>query len=158
PDAYEALRESFNSTTSELCAVLAHTAASAGNVLNGAAEIRTASNDLALRTEQQAASLEESAAAMREVTTMVQQTALNAAAVGQEMSEAHMSTLDGGKVVARAVDAMGAIQKSAGEITSIIDVIDGIAFQTNLLALNAGVEAARAGEAGKGFAVVATEV
>jgi methyl-accepting chemotaxis protein len=158
PDAYEALRESFNSTTSELCAVLAHTAASAGNVLNGAAEIRTASNDLALRTEQQAASLEESAAAMREVTTMVQQTALNAAAVGQEMSEAHISTLDGGKVVARAVDAMGAIQKSAGEITSIIDVIDGIAFQTNLLALNAGVEAARAGEAGKGFAVVATEV
>jgi methyl-accepting chemotaxis protein len=63
-----------------------------------------------------------------------------------------------GKVVGQAVDAMGKIEKSAGEIASIISVIDEIAFQTNLLALNAGVEAARAGDAGKGFAVVAQEV
>lgn len=158
PGEYEALRTSFNHMTHELCSVLAQTSISAGNVLTGAAEIRTASNDLAIRTEQQAASLEESAAAMREVTSMVQLTAQNAASVGLEMSDAHEAAKDGGQVVHRATNAMSAIQKSAGEITSIIDVIDGIAFQTNLLALNAGVEAARAGEAGKGFAVVATEV
>ena len=158
PPEFEPLRISFNSATETLCAVVTRTAASAGNVLNGSAEIRSASGDLAQRTEQQAANIEESAAAMREVTGMVQQTARSALEVGQQVSDAHGSATEGGIVVTRAVEAMGQIQKSSSEITSIIDVIDGIAFQTNLLALNAGVEAARAGESGKGFAVVANEV
>ncbi len=152
------ISHAYNSATSELSALMGKVASAANNVLTGASEIRSASSDLAQRTEQQAASLEESAAAMQEVTSMVQETAKNAGEVGKQMSEAHAAATTGGEVVRRAVVAMGAIQKSSSQITSIIDVIDGIAFQTNLLALNAGVEAARAGDAGKGFAVVANEV
>jgi len=153
-----AISRAFNEATTELSRILARVASAAGNVLTGASEIRSASDDLAARTEQQAASLRDSAQAMAEVTQMVQKTATNAGEVGLQVGEAHAAASDGGDVVQRAVQAMHAIQKSASEITNIIDVIDGIAFQTNLLALNAGVEAARAGDAGKGFAVVANEV
>lgn len=153
-----AISHAFNDATAELSQIMAKVADTANNVLNGASEIRSASDDLANRTEQQSANLRDSALAMAEVTQMVQQTATNATEVGEQVAEAHAAASDGGKVVHQAVDAMHTIQKSASEITNIIDVIDGIAFQTNLLALNAGVEAARAGDAGKGFAVVANEV
>ncbi len=63
-----------------------------------------------------------------------------------------------GVVVDRTIDAMAAIENSAGRISLIVRIIDEIAAQTNLLALNAAVEAARAGEFGRGFAVVANEV
>ncbi|SEM10677.1 Methyl-accepting chemotaxis protein (MCP) signalling domain-containing protein [Xaviernesmea oryzae] len=125
---------------------------------SGAREISQSAEDLSKRTEQQAASLEETAAALDQITTNVANSSKRTEEARHVALEANASAKKCGVVVSDAVAAMRRIETSSNQISSIIGVIDQIAFQTNLLALNAGVEAARAGEAGKGFAVVAQEV
>ena len=110
-----------------LADILSRVSTTASGVHTGATEIRAASDDLSQRTEQQAASLEETAAAMNQVTSMVQETARSAVQVNGSITEAHREATEGGKVVEKAVNAMGAIEKSAQEISQIINVIDGIA-------------------------------
>ena len=58
----------------------------------------------------------------------------------------------------KASEKIDVLNRSAGQIGTVVETINDISEQTNLLALNATIEAARAGEAGKGFAVVAGEI
>ncbi len=152
------LREDFNASVSRLSDALREVGENARAIDAGASQIRAAADDLSRRTEQQAASVEETAAALEQITTTVRDSTRRAEEAGQLVARTRSGAEKSGEIVRRAVSAMQEIEKSSSEITSIIGVIDEIAFQTNLLALNAGVEAARAGEAGKGFAVVAQEV
>ena len=156
--ALDKLRTDFNGASAKLRDTLKNIQQNAGAISAAAQQIQTASNDLAKRTETQAASVEETAAALEEITTTVGDSSHRAQEAGKLVRRTKENAEQSGKVVGQAVEAMGKIEKSASEIVNIIGVIDEIAFQTNLLALNAGVEAARAGEAGKGFAVVAQEV
>lgn len=158
PSAYEKIRADFNDTATKLMDTMRVFAGNAGAIRDGSREITSAADDLSRRTEQQAASLEETAAALDEITTTVRKTAEGANEARQLVASAKSDAEHSGDVVEKAVKAMTAIDSSSQQITRIIGVIDEIAFQTNLLALNAGVEAARAGEAGRGFTVVASEV
>ncbi|MFN7010958.1 MAG: methyl-accepting chemotaxis protein [Allorhizobium sp.] len=152
------LRSAFNSSVEGLESVLGQVSQIVGIIRDGTGQISHANHDLSARTERQAASIEETASALSNVTETVQQTARVAEQVGRLVEHARNGAERSGSIVTNAVEAMGKIESSSREISQIINVIDEIAFQTNLLALNAGVEAARAGEAGKGFAVVAQEV
>jgi methyl-accepting chemotaxis protein len=158
PGEYEKLRNDFNGAVEKLEEVLRAIATSTASISSGSAEISNGAEDLSRRTEHQAATLEETAAALDQITVTVQKTAQGATAGREAVASAKADAERSGDVVSRAVVAMNGIEKSSGQISQIIGVVDEIAFQTNLLALNAGVEAARAGDAGKGFAVVASEV
>ncbi|MEZ5796212.1 MAG: methyl-accepting chemotaxis protein [Paracoccaceae bacterium] len=155
---YEQLRADFNQTVGQLGALINEVVSTTGGIHKLSGDLDQASENLSSRTVAQAATLEETAAALEELTGSVREAAEMAGKVENAMVATQGEVEESGRIVTGAVEAMGEIETSAGHITQIIGVIDDIAFQTNLLALNAGVEAARAGEAGKGFAVVASEV
>jgi PAS domain S-box-containing protein len=155
---FEDLRHALNGTVTRFAEVVGQLRTASRSIRAATGEILSGANDLSERTSRQAATIEETSAAMEQLAGtvasnahMAQDAAAKALAVSRTASES-------GTVMTQANAAMERITASSGKISNIIGLIDDIAFQTNLLALNASVEAARAGDAGKGFAVVAVEV
>lgn len=152
------MQHSLHAIRDRLGAVVTQVRTGTGNVALNAAQISRQNDALAGRTDNQAASLRHTAAAMEQLTAAVHLNAKTATEAHSLIRAAAARAAHGGAVMREVVGTMDSIRESSHSIRVIIGVIDGLAFQTNILALNAAVEAARAGEQGRGFAVVAAEV
>ncbi|WP_162619911.1 methyl-accepting chemotaxis protein [Salinicola acroporae] len=157
-DEFGRLLDAMATMRDKLTGVIREVANNARNVESISAELAAGNENLSQRTQEQAASLQETAAALEQITNTVKQNADNASQADTLAGQVSTQAKQGGEVVNEAISAMQEIDNSSKQIANIIGLIDEIAFQTNLLALNASVEAARAGEQGRGFAVVAQEV
>ncbi len=115
-------------------------------------------NILNKTSSQAAVSLEETSAALEEITSTIVSNTDNISEMAQFADKVIISIQEGNELANKTSQSMEQINEHVTSINSAIGIIDQIAFQTNILSLNAAVEAATAGEAGKGFAVVAQEV
>ncbi|HQY09594.1 MAG TPA: methyl-accepting chemotaxis protein [Burkholderiaceae bacterium] len=143
--------EMLNGLLANMSRALIDVRESATRLGTASAETTSTAHSLAQQASEQAATVEQTTAALQEMTESVQRNAHNATETGRMAAQAAQEAQEGGAAVSQTVEAMRSI-------ATRISIIDDIAYQTNLLALNAAIEAARAGDHGKGFAVVAAEV
>ena len=155
PTSFSGLEKSYNQTLTRIREMIAAVGDGTMRIRSGIGEISQAAEDLSRRTQGNAASLEQTTAAVTQMEGRFRSTAEAAKHTVTRADQAISTVGQGRGIVDEAVQAMGRVSEAAKGTDSVIEGLDKIAFQTRVLAMNAAVEAGRAGEAGRGFAVVA---